>query len=296
MKKITFLLIIFSVLFWGLISCSDDNKEEPVIYDISFVKKDFSVGISGNRYIPIEGGSKDYIITSGDESIIKAHYIPLSEYDMPSNKTGSISVDGLKKGSTTLTIKDNVTRQVVILNITVTQRYLNLDPFSVFGSVKIANKNEETEIMKDILENASLKDSYIISLIANEQDLQNNKLYMFSSYENAEKGNILYEGNYDIEKESDNCYLKLNFIDKEAIVSHKYLITDSENSLSSLISYLNFKSDSQNDYISFPLKLKIKEDLTDIYKPKYPKLSTAVLAAELSIDANNPSLAIDLVK
>lgn len=72
--------------------------------------------------IPIINGSGDISLTIEDENILNAIY---SKYnDKEDDRKGHINLCGIQKGSTTLTITDNITKDVETVEMKVTDCYL----------------------------------------------------------------------------------------------------------------------------------------------------------------------------
>lgn len=296
MKAIKTLLILS--LGFILFSCNDDNSADPVIGNLSFEKSDYSVGTYSLRYIPIIGGSKNYTITSDNENIIKATYTPLSEYALPStNKTGHICVEGLNMGTANITVKDNILGQTQVLNLTVTKRYITFTSSLSFASAKTGNTDDELKILKDIIDNPSIKDTDIITLIGNENGTEANKFYIFSSYENLSKGVVSNEGSYRFDQEEDKQYLVLDYINKGVITSHKYLITAYGEEIATISSFLNLDQETLKGHFLSHQSLKLHEDLTNVYKVKYPELSSAFWHLQINYNPDDdPEIALNLIK
>lgn len=113
-------VLFFSLLLSCVLLSCDKKEKEPEIQHLYIGNSSYSVGVKASNYIPIYSGNKSYTLTPGDASIFKAEYRPATgSYD----RTGDIRIEGSKKGTTTLTVKDNVSGETAVLDITVTRKY-----------------------------------------------------------------------------------------------------------------------------------------------------------------------------
>ena len=119
-KLINPILFIMCLL---TIACSDDNSENEPIVPFSLEKTYYEVRLERSATsISITNGSGDISLAIEDENILNALY---SKYnDKEDNRKGHINLYGIQKGSTTLTITDNITKDVETVEVKVTDCYL----------------------------------------------------------------------------------------------------------------------------------------------------------------------------
>lgn len=115
-------IFAFVALFVGvytLTGCSKDAAKELLPFKIE--KTYYEVMLRGSHdKISVENGSLDITLAVKDTNIISADY---SKY--PETNIGAIRIVGKQKGSTELTVIDNVTRESTNLVIKVTDIYLS---------------------------------------------------------------------------------------------------------------------------------------------------------------------------
>lgn len=112
-----------SIMSLFVVACSDDdNKSEPIT-PFGLEKKYYETRLErGATSISITNGSGDISLAIEDEDILKAIY---SKYnDKEDSRKGHINLYGLQKGATTLTITDNITKDVETVEVKVTDLYL----------------------------------------------------------------------------------------------------------------------------------------------------------------------------
>jgi hypothetical protein len=119
-KLINPILFIMCLL---AMACSDDNNENETFAPFSLEKRYYEVRLERNATsIPIINGSGDISLVIEDENILNAIY---SKYnDKEDDRKGHINLYGMQKGSTTLTITDNITKDVETVEVKVTDCYL----------------------------------------------------------------------------------------------------------------------------------------------------------------------------
>jgi len=108
-KKNTFFL--FTLLLSALLyftSCEDGKESEPEIETVSW-----SVEVGYPLEVYLTEGNNKYSITVDDKELANATYTPLSKTE------GKLVIEGKKKGKTTVTIKDDITGDKLIINLEV---------------------------------------------------------------------------------------------------------------------------------------------------------------------------------
>lgn len=284
------LLLFVPFLIIGMISCGDDDKDsDPNPFFIS--ENRYNVPIDADRYIKIESGNQNYSFVVEDSSILDVKYENATEY----HHFGGIRLYGLKKGSTTLTVTDNVTKQSKVLEIRVTARYLLLGMTNMTSSVICVESEKDPEadskIMKDIFDNAFLQSDYFLALMGNKGEEENNKMYIFKSYQDADEGNPLYKGTYEIKKEEGIYSINLSIEENGKTITHKYSMRNS--STTTFAKALDFLRGEVKEGICYEFELDrvfLKENLLDYYKPNYPYLGEATCTNEAYMSAFEPDL------
>lgn len=112
-----------SIMSLFVVACNDDdNKSEPIT-PFSLEKNYYETRLErGVTSISITNGSGDISLAIEDEEILNAIY---SKYnDKEDSRKGYINLYGLQKGATTLTITDNITKDVETVEVKVTDSYL----------------------------------------------------------------------------------------------------------------------------------------------------------------------------
>ncbi len=135
--------------------------------------------------LPIISGNGDYTLTVGDDNIIEALYYPSYE-GMP---FGSISINGKKRGETTLQVTDNVTKQSYTFQIKITDNY--------FGCY--VTKSDHPALLKERW----------MYLINNE----NKDVYFFEKGKDYTPGTLITQGTYEFTVEDNIPYLTLYYAD-----------------------------------------------------------------------------------
>lgn len=103
-------------------ACSDDNNGNEPIIPFSLDKTYYEVRLEqGSTTIHVTNGSGDISLSIEDEKILNAKYKGGLYAD---DLRGVIYLYGLQKGSTTLTITDNITKDVETVEVKVTDCYL----------------------------------------------------------------------------------------------------------------------------------------------------------------------------
>lgn len=116
-NPILFIMCLFAT------ACSDDNNGNGPIIPFSLDKTYYEVRLErGAASISITNGSGDISLAIEDENILDAIYTKYN--DKEDGRKGHINLYGMQKGSTTLTITDNITEDVETVEVKVTDCYL----------------------------------------------------------------------------------------------------------------------------------------------------------------------------
>lgn len=115
--------ILFIVCLF-IAACSDDNENEPVT-PFSLDKNYYETRLgSSATSISITNGSGDISLAIENEDILQAIYSKYNDEREEDNLKGNIQLNGMQKGSTTLTITDNITKEKETVEVKVTDCYL----------------------------------------------------------------------------------------------------------------------------------------------------------------------------
>lgn len=119
-NPILFIMCLFAT------ACSDDNNGNEPITPFSLDKTYYEVRLErGAASISIANGSGDISLAIEDKNILDAIYVKYdSNRDKGYDQKGHINLYGLQKGSSTLTITDNVTKEKETVEVKVTDCYL----------------------------------------------------------------------------------------------------------------------------------------------------------------------------
>lgn len=116
--------IIFIICLF-VTACSDDNNENEPITPFSLGNTYYEVRLGkGTNSIYITNGSGDISLAIEDENILNAKYESGLYAD---GLRGVIFLYGMRKGSTTLTITDNITKEAETVEVKVVDCYLAYD-------------------------------------------------------------------------------------------------------------------------------------------------------------------------
>lgn len=117
-NPILFIMCLFAT------ACSDDNNENEPITPFSIGETYYEVRLGKEtNSIYITNGSGDISLAIEDENILQAIYSKYND-NKEDNRKGHINLYGMQKGTTTLTIIDNVTKDVENVEVKVTDCYL----------------------------------------------------------------------------------------------------------------------------------------------------------------------------
>lgn len=264
-SKICLSFLPFVILV--MLSCGSDKKTEPEPQSLFISKNRYTVPIDTDRSISIKSGNLDYSFIVGDKSILDVKYEKATQYD----RFGSFRIYGLKEGVTTLTVTDNVAEQSKELEIRVTARNLFITLGNELPEISGVESNIESRIRVDILDNAILRQDYILVLKELVEPVENSRMCIFKSFMHADIEKALYEGTYTLEKNEEVYTLCLNVVENDKTVTHKYAIRKLyQTNFDKMISYLRGEvKENINFYREY---VSLEENLLDVYKPAYPLL------------------------
>ena len=224
------LILIFSFFSFITVSCKKEKHVE--IKDLKFPQSTYYVPEGSEIQLYIQDGNRKYTVNAGDGSLIETTVLAT---ELPA---GYIQLKGLKKGSTELTVTDEITGQEAHLDIHV------VDPFfvmkvndlipGIFGSKSLSNFNSIRDKLKaepkynsDFFRNGEI---VILRRNANEQFL------VFRNEAELERGVIYKSGNYNLDL-TGNSSSKLTFTFGESNKTIEFLIHPETTSYSILLDF-----------------------------------------------------------
>lgn len=110
------LLFLSIISFFG---CTDNDEKKNEIFPLSFEKAYYETPLLGKQSITIRGGNRDYTATVEKTNILDVSIDLSNPIGM-----GNLIITPKQKGETTVTVKDNVTKDIVDLKIKVIDGYL----------------------------------------------------------------------------------------------------------------------------------------------------------------------------
>lgn len=118
-NPILFIMCLFAT------ACNDDNNENEPITPFSLDKNYYEIRLERNATsISITNGSGDISLVIEDENILQAIYSKYNDKREEDSRKGHINLYGMQKGSTTLTITDNITKDKETIEVKATDCYL----------------------------------------------------------------------------------------------------------------------------------------------------------------------------
>lgn len=117
LKKLFRILLFFCII--AFISCGDNDERKKEIYSLSFEKEYYEAPLLWKKSILVRGGNRDYTVAVEKTNILDASMDISSLTGM-----GSLVINPKQKGETTVTVKDNITKETVVLKIKVIDTYL----------------------------------------------------------------------------------------------------------------------------------------------------------------------------
>ncbi|MDU1890510.1 MAG: hypothetical protein E6767_07435 [Dysgonomonas sp.] len=255
-----FSVFLLTSLFICFTACSDDDK----VSDLTLEKELYIVPVAGSTNIKILGGYDNLELTKGAD---------LFEFSYIGNSgKNTIGITGMKVGTTSLTVRNPKLNQEVTVTIKVVPAYTSFLVDANIGiDIEPISVDNKELIRKEINDNISIKSSYVISLIKDEEKT----LYIFESKDKLAKAEFLYKGTYEFEKKEDAGYLILNYKNAGAEETHRYKLDGN-----TAIAFINlfFDLDWTKAKMSEPalIAMDLTEDYTEVLKSKYPQLESAI--------------------
>jgi len=225
--RLTLALSLFSLI---TISCKKEKQVE--IKDLKFGLYTYYVPKGNEISLYIQTGNQKYAVKAADQSLIET---TVKDTDWPA---GYIYVKGLKKGSTQVTVKDEVSGQEALLNIHV------VDPFfvmkvtdlipGILGPKSLSNFNSIREKLKTEPKYNSdfFRNGEIVILRRNPEQ----QFLVFRNEGDLEKGVIYKSGNYNLDL-TGNSSSKLAFTFDDSNKTIEFLIHPETTSYSILLDF-----------------------------------------------------------
>lgn len=183
-RKNVHFLIIYVFLLVSLTAC---KKETPVkVVDLKIPLTTYYIPEGSEISIGINSGNNRYTLSNEDEGIM------LANYSGTYSESGSIRIQGLKKGSTVLTVKDDMNGQEVRLDIHVVDPFLVVRAGNVVGNVTGVDSETGSAIRSKLCELAAFEAGEILLLHRNT-DFQ---YFVFKHEEDLKNGIVNRSGHY----------------------------------------------------------------------------------------------------
>src|SRR5690606_10764880 len=180
---------VFSALF--ILSCEKEKSAE--IKDLEFLQETYYISEGENFNIRVSDGNKKYSLGGFDDELI-APMVSITDFP-----AGAIYVNALKKGTTVITIKDDVSGQEAELTIHV------VDPFLAMkvGDIMPVIKDGEFETGQAIWDKVRSEPQHFSDFEAQGvlvlQQNADNRFWLFKNEEDAARGEIHASGKFTLE-------------------------------------------------------------------------------------------------
>lgn len=202
-------LLITIILFLAVFMTSC-KKETIEIKDLKFPLSTYYVSEGGEISLYINSGNLNYSLAIADNELIQAKSTPT---DWPA---GTIQVKGLKKGSTTLTVKDKLTAQEATLQIHVVDPYLVIRAAHFTPQIEGGDSKTKQAIRDEIINKQALFATFEEGNILVLQRNADQQFYIFKNEDDVAKGKIHQQGTYTLDFYYGAAQrLTLNYIDSE---------------------------------------------------------------------------------
>ncbi|WP_029906778.1 hypothetical protein [Prevotella sp. 10(H)] len=246
MPKFLSYFIVACFLITATNSCSDDDKTSDRELELS--TDNASIKLTERFLIAVTSGNGGYSILSHDVDIVTG------EVDVENENRIILTARG--KGETKVTIKDRSQKEIMV-SVKVVNRYLAFVPTYYSVEVEAKDAASQKTIEEDILENPFPPKSYAYKL----EDSDKKEMTIRSSV-----GSIKVEGTYAFSNDGKTNNLKLKYDDKE----FSYVLSD-EYEGKYFYNYFNKEEEEKSQKeISQSKYIELTEDLTEVYKEKYP--------------------------
>ncbi|MCD7970045.1 MAG: hypothetical protein LUF87_06785 [Alistipes sp.] len=261
MKK----LILLAVLpLFCLLACSDDKDE---IREFSIGRESVNIYDGYQALILFEKGNKDYTM-----AVSGAEYFE-TNLDKGIGDHGGLSILGIKPGSGTVTITDNVARQTCTLLVTVSEAGLLLDCLRVETAVYGLDDPQAVEAIEKELADRFFFRSGEIYLMPREGDLL--RMTGTDSYDS-----------YPFEETSVEPYdIKFTVIDGNE--PREFNLAVESEYLYGLEFYIDFFGHGQRTRANMPspqgYRILAIEDLTGEYAARYPGIGSVLIGYHFTL-------------
>lgn len=198
-----FKLITLPLVLLGIVLCTScSNDDDYLGTALRFEKKSYEARINETTLIQIMGGSQSYTLIVKDPNILGAGIITYAAKYNP----GSLSITGMKKGTTTVTVTDNKRKEQETLSIKIVDFYTTI------------SINESNHPL--------LKKNRVLFIVNNPAK----DFYLFQEDEKTKKisSKPLLKGTYEFNAIEKTPYLTLTYANKEAVsIIHKFDLSES---------------------------------------------------------------------
>lgn len=270
----TIFLQNFGLALIAVIFVSSCKKEkQPDTHDLKFQLESYYVTSGNEISIDIQTGNNKYSIQSPEDDNFVAN---INEDAWPS---GNIHIKGLKKGNSTLIIRDEVTGQKKELKIHVVAPYLAMKAIGLISGVLGAPYGKDNDIRKEVKEGAAFnadffgKDELLV--------LQGGNFLVFGNEDDLAKGKILTSGSYWINFGGNLGHLIPTYGDNKRTVDFR--IPEGTSSYSILKNFSNGIIAGPKDFNPqnpYP-HLYFSKDFTVDFQKTYPQIERVDLTEEM---------------
>lgn len=272
MRNLAYIIILAAC---AAISCEKNIGKK---HDLAFEKNSYVITSAGSYYISILGGNGKYTISSSDESVATV------SWHSSGTTFGSLEINPVKSGQTSIEVTDNATGQHTILQLKVVKAYMNICPSFYGAAADIPAETDKTEIIKRVADIPLFHDGHIYTLIADA----GHNLRIYASEADYATNTPLYTGTYLFEYVGGEYYVNFEY-DKEGVsIPEKYILKKGygsypqfDGALRSMISNvfgLDWTEDGGRSHITEKPRLLLCKDYTADFKGSYPDLRSVVAA------------------
>lgn len=282
--------IAISCIILICLSCKKDEKE--YYPELVFPVDTYYVSQGADLRVYIQQGNGVYDITTADADILE---FKKDEQFWPA---GAITIKGLKKGSTTLTVNDIGNNKSVALTVYVVDPFLMLQIGSPIPQFKwkegvIQNEDKANEIRNEILKFNNFEPQNILILKSGTST----EYLLFKDINHIQPSHAIGEGSFVFSTNLSSEPL-LTLTDKQTKKQKKLPLYFYQNRAPDLLfNFLNFPSKSVRELTASTGAVKLStsvvepienkflyfQDISAQIKDKYPEVDTAELYQDVTI-------------
>src|SRR5690606_34235350 len=284
--------LLFFLMISTLFACKKEDRRK--ISDLTFPSDTYYVSEGSELFLYINQGNQKYEVEVADESLID------TRVDASLWPAGGIHVTGLKKGSTQLTVTDQVTGQQVTLAVHVVDPYLVIGLGSQVPAMKASAQMPE-EARKKIRDEVSAHGTMRLAEIMILHRNDDRQFFVFETQTALHEGQVKDSGSYELSlNEEGEQELTLHYDD--GVRTSKFdLVFQSPNSRDVLKSFAGTMANSRkfsgvkfssteifadSPIENFENNFLLKVDLTNEFKTRYPEVEFVWLTQQAELWPN----------